>query len=373
MKRFKDYFNVILFSLVIFAVFSAFLILPDGEVSYAERRKLEQFPELSAKTVLSREFSEELEGYFLDQFPIREKFRYMNSFVRLSMLRQLDVNGLWVEDSHIFKYDGDFDKKQAEYGVNVINKVIENYLGDMNVYYSIIPDKSYFAKEDRPKFDYDALLKTLRSGIKDAEYIDIFNTLTLDDYYRTDSHWSQDKILSVAHRLSDKMGKEVPKLGYTTEEIEDFYGVYFGQAAFLGIKPDTIKYLTNKALDDAEVYGIPAGELKSKFGVEDTLSKKVYALEKLDGMDAYDIFLSGGQPVVTAELKSGNGKELIIFRDSFSSSLAPLMLGAYQKVTLADLRYIPSNMLSDYVEFNENQDALFLYSASMLNSSMLFR
>lgn len=373
MRRFKDFLTVILFSAVVFVSFLAYLVLPDNDVSYAERRKLEQFPELSAKTVLSSEFSEKLEGYFLDQSPLREKYRYLNTFVRMQMLFQKDVNGLWTENGHIFKMADEFDKKQVEYGCNIINKVTETYLDGMNVYYSVIPEKSYFSESNRPNFDYDALFETLENGVKGAEYIDIFDTLSLEDYYRTDSHWSQDRILPVANRLSEKMGKVVPKIDYRMEEIDDFYGVYYGQGAFMGIKPDTIRYLTYKALDDAKVYGIPADELKTKFGVDDTLDKEIYALSKLDGMDAYDMFLSGGQSIVTAELPTGNGKELIIFRDSFGSSLAPLMLGAYQKVTLVDLRYIPSDLIGDYVEFNDNQDALFLYSASMLNSSMLFR
>lgn len=372
MRKFKELFTVILFSAVVFFVCMAYFILSDEDISYAERRKLEKFPEITAEQIFSSEFSEKLEGYFLDQAPFREKYRYINSFVRMNLLSQKDVNGLWTENGHIFKNEGDFDKKQVEYGCNIINKVSQQYLGNMNVYYSVIPDKSYFSERNRPKFNYEDFFDTLHSGI-DGKYIDIFDVLTLEDYYHTDSHWSQDRIHPVAEKLLSAMGKKAEGIGYTVEQIENFYGVYYGQSAFVGVKPDTIRYMTNNDLENAKVYGIPEDELKSKFGVEDTLDKEVYALSKLLGLDYYDIFLSGGQSIVTVELPEGNGNELVIFRDSFSSSLAPLMLGAYQKVTLVDLRYIPSSLIGDYVEFNENQDALFLYSASMLNSSMLMK
>ena len=373
MKRFKDLFTVILFSAVVFLTFAAHIILPDGDVSYAERRKLDQFPPLTAETVLSNEFSEKLEGYFLDQSPLREKYRYLNTFVRMQLLFQSEVNGLWTENGHIFKRPDAYNQKQVDYGCNIINKVTSEYLSDMNVYYSVIPDKSYFSENSQGYFDYETLLYSLSEKLDKGEYINIIDTLSLEDYYKTDSHWSQDKILKVSEKLASAMGKESETAGYTVEEIPDFYGVYYGQGAILGIEPDTIKYLTNPELENAVVSGIPAEELKSKFGVEDTLEREVYALSKLEGMDDYDIFLSGGQSVVSIELAEGNGKELVIFRDSFGSSIAPLMLGAYQKVTLVDLRYIPSQLIGDYVEFNANQDALFLYSASMLNSSMLFR
>ena len=61
-------------------------------------------------------------------------------------------------------------------------------------------------------------------------------------------------------------------------------------------------------------------------------------------------------------------KRLIIFRDSFASSLAPLLLDGYSEVVLVDLRYVMSDMVADYVDFSD-ADVLFLYSTTLLNSS----
>ena len=66
-------------------------------------------------------------------------------------------------------------------------------------------------------------------------------------------------------------------------------------------------------------------------------------------------------------------RELVIFRDSYGSSISPLFLEGYSKVTLIDLRYIAAKLLPDFVELNENQDVLFLYSTSLLNSGMLLK
>ncbi|MGL6216636.1 MAG: DHHW family protein, partial [Lacrimispora sphenoides] len=67
-----------------------------------------------------------------------------------------------------------------------------------------------------------------------------------------------------------------------------------------------------------------------------------------------------------------NGKELVIFRDSFGSSLAPLLLDGYSKVTMVDIRYIASDLVGDYITFDD-QDVLFVYSTSVLNSSAMFK
>ena len=61
-----------------------------------------------------------------------------------------------------------------------------------------------------------------------------------------------------------------------------------------------------------------------------------------------------------------------MFRDSFGSSLAPLLAGSYRKITLIDLQYISSDLLESYVCFQE-QDVLFLYSALIWNQSGTIR
>ena len=65
-------------------------------------------------------------------------------------------------------------------------------------------------------------------------------------------------------------------------------------------------------------------------------------------------------------------KELVVFRDSYASSLVPLLLSQYRKVTLVDIRYMVSGLVPQYVEFT-NQDVLFLYSTYVVNQSAMLR
>ena len=37
----------------------------------------------------------------------------------------------------------------------------------------------------------------LKNNISDMEYIDIFDCLSIDDYYKTDSHWKQEELSAV--------------------------------------------------------------------------------------------------------------------------------------------------------------------------------
>jgi hypothetical protein len=92
-------------------------------------------------------------------------------------------------------------------------------------------------------------------------------------------------------------------------------------------------------------------------------------MEKASGRDPYDVFLSGSVSLLTIENpKSATDRELVIFRDSFGSSLAPLLVESYAKVTLVDIRYLQSERLGQFLQFDD-QDVLFLYSTLVLNNS----
>ncbi|MDR0783590.1 MAG: hypothetical protein LBE83_07530, partial [Propionibacteriaceae bacterium] len=96
----------------------------------------------------------------------------------------------------------------------------------------------------------------------------------------------------------------------------------------------------------------------------------IYDLAAFTGNDAYDIFLSGAQALITlVNPAATSDRELFLFRDSFTSSLAPLLLPAYHKVTLIDLRYIHAKLIAQYVEFPPDSDVLFLYSSQIVNQS----
>ena len=95
----------------------------------------------------------------------------------------------------------------------------------------------------------------------------------------------------------------------------------------------------------------------------------IYNLNKINSHDKYDIYLSGATPILTIENPEYEGtKELIVFRDSYGSSLIPLLATGYSKITVVDTRYISPKLLSQFIEF-ENQDVLFIYSTLVINNS----
>lgn len=233
----------------------------------------------------------------------------------------------------------------------------DRYLsGSSRVYLSVIPDKGYFL-EGIPKMDHGAFVSRLREKTPFAAYIDLFPTLTLDSYYRTDTHWRQEAILPAAQALAKAMGKEIGSGFSVADTGICFKGVYAGQSA-LPVSGESMYYVTSPTLSAATVWD---GEQGKAIGV--------YDFDRLTGRDPYEFYLSGSLSLVTLRNEKAAGKDrLILFRDSFGSSIAPYFLDCYQEVTLVDIRYIPVNRLGRLLDF-ENADVLFLYSTLVLNHS----
>ena len=329
--------KIIVYSFVIYLlVFSLFgIILKDKEISFTERRKLKDFPEFTLKS----DYSENLEKYLLDQFPLRDNFRSLKANF----------------NDYIFKKE-DLNKNSIDNFINHI-EITKSYLNeDNNTYMLIIPDKSYYLdSKDYLKLDYDYIYNEIDK--LDINKIDIRNIMELLDYYQTDTHWRQEKIEKIVKKLDKEMSFNYQEQEFIKNTYNKFYGVYYGEVS-IKRNPDELIYLTNNTIDNVNV----------KY-LENKNLKKIYNIDKLNSFDSYEVYLDGASSFIEIENKnSKTSKELVIFRDSFASSLTPYLINNYKKITLIDNRYINSLNYKDLITFT-NQDILFMYSTLIVNNS----
>ena len=336
---------------------------PDGELSETERRPLAQFPELTVQTLLNGKFMSEFESYTLDQFPLRDSFRQLKALMHYGPLLQQDNNGIYLADGSAAKQEYPLDLQSVEHALSRFGHVYEKYLQntDSNIYLAIAPDKGYYLAEPSGHLamDYEAMFHAFEEGMPWAQMIDLTGSLDSDAYYRTDTHWRQEALLPAAQTICQAMGVAQPQPeDFTAETVEKpFYGVYYGQAA-LPMQPDDLVVMQSSLLEQCTVYDH-----------ETMKSVPVYDWTKLEGKDLYEVFLSGPKSLLTIHNPNGTtGKELIVFRDSFASSMIPLILQDYETVTVVDIRYIQIDMLQMFLQFT-GQDVLFLYSTLVLNNA----
>lgn len=335
---------------------------PVKEISEAERRPLAKWPEVSVQAIASGSFMEKFEDYAVDQFPMRDGFRRVKSLFHTYALGQKDNNGIYIADGYAVKQEYPLKEDSVEHFIERMNYLHDKYLQDSKVVMAIVPDKgNYLAAESgHLALDYGRLYEMIGEGMPWAEQVDLRDTLTASDYYRTDTHWRQEKLFPAAGKLAGALGVTAPdQSGFAMTALErPFYGVYYGQAA-LPMEPETLNVMESELLSQCRVYDHESGR-----------SLGIYDLEKAaSSRDMYDVFLSGSKSLLTIENPNGTpGKELIVFRDSFGSSMVPLLVGDYEKVTVADIRYIRIDVLERFLEFH-GQDVLLLYSSLVLNQS----
>lgn len=340
-------------------------LLPEKALSEAERRPLAQRPGVTVQALLSGSFMEDFESFSLDQFPLRDSFRKLKALFHFYVLNQQDNNAIYLADGYAVKQEYPLNPDSVNHAADRFRYLYEKYLQDSDVYLAVIPDKGqYLAQESgHMNLHFGKMTSILQDRLPFAIPVNLYPALDAEDYYRTDIHWRQEKLFDAAQVLCDAMNVTAPsREDYTLVPLErPFYGVYYGQAA-LPMEPETMYVLESELLTDCRVYDYETGKYT-----------QVYDMDKLDSRDLYDVFLSGSKGLLTIENpNAATDRELILFRDSFGSAIAPLLLTDYAKVTLVDIRYIQIDVLDKFLEF-KGQDVLLLYSVPVLNNSQTIK
>lgn len=331
----KDKIIVISFLLYI-CLFSIFhIILSDKEISSSERRKLATLPDI--KELSSGKYIEDIDKYLLDHFPLRDTFRSIKAKFNYYILQKYDNNNIYLKDNYIFKSEYPTNKESISNFIDKTNSLKQLFTEDNNIYFMVIPDKNYYLKDKNfLSIDYSYINKELTK--LDITTIELYDILSLSDYYETDTHWKQEKLPKVVKHMDTIMNFNYHEVEYKANTYNKFYGVYYGESA-INRNPETITYLTNNTLDNVIVTYLENPKLN-----------KVYNLDKLTSLDSYEVYLDGASSLIeiTKNNKTKkNKKELIIFRDSFGSSLSPLLIEYYDKITIIDNRYISSDNIKN--------------------------
>ena len=184
------------------------------------------------------------------------------------------------------------------------------------------------------------------------------DNLKLDSYLEiVNQEKLQEGLDKVVKELSKELNFSYQNVSYEKHSYNNFYGVYYSEAE-IKRKPETLTFLTNEVINKAKVNYLENSQLQT-----------VYNINKLGGFDPYEVYLDGASAYIeiTNDMAQNN-RELVVFRDSFASSLTPLLINYYHKITLIDNRYISSNDYKNLINF-DNQDVLFIYSTLVINSS----
>ncbi|MBQ5813275.1 MAG: hypothetical protein IIW34_03905 [Clostridia bacterium] len=276
-------------------------------------------------------------------------------------IAQPDQNGMLKVGDTWFEDPGTLNPSSITKFAEKLKNVKANYIsGSGTIAYSVIPDKSNYVSDKASAYlDHSSMVSQLRPQLSGWNYIEIGDLLTFDDYLKTDGHWRQERIIPAANRIASTFGFSVSK-GEFTQQSLSFIGDYKSKIGTA--QSENISWMVSSHTNASTCDNF-----------QNPSRTAVYNSALLSSNSPYDIFTGGPTPLVT--IKNPNvttGSKLVLFRDSYGSSMAPLLLGGYSEIQLVDLRYMASNLIPQYVNF-EGADVLFLFSARVVNNSSMLR
>ena len=269
---------------------------------------------------------------------------------------------VYVYQGYAVTTEAGYDQKSLDYAALKFQQLYDSYLtgNDGHIYLSVVPDKGSFTAppEGYTPASAQETADTLLAQLDFVQYVDIAPGLMLEDYYRTDPHWRQECLVATAQTLAQAM--DVPLAGDFQENAIDvpFYGAY-AEKAGEPLVADTLRYLTGEVLDACTVYDY-----------ETDAREPLYDLAAVETDTPYDLYLQGSRSLLRIDSPlAATDRTLVVFRDSFGSSLIPLLAESYRTIYAVDIRYLSSQMVGRFLSFDGSEDVLFLYSTVVLQNS----
>ena len=361
--------------LFVFAVAGAFYLLlgPKSDFSENENRVLEQAPALETSALLDGSYTDSLEAFVNDQFPLRTQFLSLNtSFQIVSGRKDLGSNysitpaegGVYLgKNDHVYEVllpnTTDTFKKNIQ-GLKTFSQET-----GLPFWVMPVPSGSQEQQENLPLFaqnhDQREELKYIRDTItdKNATVVDLFDTLGSwngDFYYKTDHHWNTFGAYEGYKVLAEKMGFTPYGKDKFTFRLasRSFYGTLYSKAVNFFQKPDDL-YLPEYT-EPQDIVQVIGGEER----------EGLYWEEYLDKKDKYSTFMGGNHSVEVVKNKNqNNGRKLLLLKDSYANSLVPFLCLHYSEIHVIDLRYYSQNIY-EYVEENGITEAAAVYSMKQL-------
>lgn len=353
---------VVLFIAMIASTFVLLLVLPKkaGELSSLEFRTLADYPfrglsfeKLTAELVRG-DSSKKVDKFLEDHFPGRSFFIALNSYYLRLTGRNADQSVVWGRNSRLFDAAAEPDFEQTDKNVGAIDAFAE--ANGLQTVFVNVPTSAVVVTEDLPAVHLEYHDAEIIDRVREKSSADVPDLIEMyssrEDrgklFYRTDHHWTMDGAYLCYEMLCEKLGTEPVSKDEFTVSSFDFYGSFYRKAGLWLTEPDELQIWRSPKLDAMKVT-IGSGDSA-------VVHEGVYDEEKLvpGEVDRYAAYLYSNNAVTVIENPDGNGRTLMIVKDSFGNSIAPLLAMNYSTVVMIDTRYYspavvkPSELCSLY-------------------------
>jgi hypothetical protein len=363
----------------------ASLAMKKPTVSVMENRKLAPFPNYSDSLFWSGKYFKQLDEYYADNFPLRDKWisfsdKFKNSIgFSSSEIKMYDPNndaeanektdtaksgtentgplpddgitgekkkGVFVFKNRAFEMFGGGPGLGKSYA-DVINSYNRQLSPGIQVYNLIIPLALEFeitekyAKLQKPnRTAIEHVYNCLDSNIKKVWAIDEIRKHRSEYiYFNTDHHWTSLGAYYAYRAFCETAGLTPVSLDTVASKTKgSFLGSLYRLTKDPGLQsnPDSVRYYLFK--DSINFYiGSNTIGYWSK--------SKMYG-EGASGPNSYSVFLQGDLPTVKMETQHKNGRKIAVVKESYGNAFAPYLINNYEKVIVVDQRYYTGDFIA---------------------------
>lgn len=356
MKKYIAFSALFLALLIVPAVWIA--ATPDREFSDNENRVLHTAPALTGETVLGGAFQSGLEEWLADQFPARDALMAADTALKKTVGFR-DIGGAYLggDDRYLEMHTPEsFDTAKYRRNLGYLARVAAE--ADVPASALLVPCAGSVLTDCLPaaaqSYDAREAYEIAHEELTGFILPDLTAAFTACPdsgalYYRTDHHWTAAGAKLAYDCLTGGAGAY---RGAAETFCGDFYGTTYSKTLDAAARSDTV-----------EIFPVSDSVSVTADGEEIPL----YDLAAAERKDKYTVFFGGNHGLVRMTGGCANGKTLLVLKDSFANSLAPLLTADYETVLLVDLRYYPGSVRT--LLASENVDELLLvYEMSGLAS-----
>lgn len=377
--------NVIVFCGILLLGAIASLAMKKDSVSVIENRKLATFPEYFDSTLWNGKYFKDIEAYYADNFPLRDKWIGFSGTVR---------SKFGFESTEIKIYDPANDAEANEKTDTIKNEITSGPLPDdgatgevkkrlfvfknrafemfgggpamgksyaavingynrllgpgVQVYNLIIPVALEFEitekyaslqKPNRPAIEN--VYNSLDSNIKKVWAIDEMRQHREEYiYFNTDHHWTSLGAYYAYRAFCATAGLIPVSLDTVASKTKNsFLGSLYRLTRDPKLKdnPDSVRYYLFR--DSVNFY------IGSSTSIRYWAKSKMYA-EGASGPNSYSVFLQGDLPIVKMETQHKNGRKIVVVKESYGNAFAPFLINNYEKVVVVDQRYYTGDFVA---------------------------
>lgn len=360
-KRQSAFLNIAIIGAILLTFTVADMLGRDRIFSETENRLLAQKPELIRESLLDGSFMEKYDSYVTDQFVGRDKWIGVKTRTDLALQRH-EVNGVYLgKDGYLIEQhlEADYPEELVEKRLALLQDLVERW--DAKV--MLVPTADNILTDKLPAYaeyyDQSVLLESVKELVGEERYIDVYSALwehrEEEIYYHTDHHWTS-RGAYYGYEAWREFTKEPQRIyrGKTKTVSESFYGTLHSKIN-LSVSPDSIEYFLI-----TEMYPV---QLTYDF---QTKRDSFYEESYLETKNQYGFFLDDNHAFIEIDTDCHNGKTLFVIKDSYANCMIPLLSLHYEKIYVADLRYINGKLFPfmENCEPENGMDVLVLYNCA---------